>query len=65
MTVQNYPKYGVPTGYEFLGNTLASIKFLGTKNQPNPFNDSTFINLVNQQFNQTFTGGASSGIGSL
>jgi hypothetical protein len=56
MTVQNYPKYGVPTGYEFLGNTLASIKFLGTKNQPNPFNDSTFINLVNQQFNQTFTG---------
>jgi len=35
---------------------FASIKFLGTKNQPNPFNDSTFINLVNQEFNQTFTG---------
>ena len=35
---------------------FASIKFLGTKNQINPFNDSTFINLVNQHFNQTFTG---------
>ena len=35
---------------------FASIKFLGTKNQINPFNDSTFINLVNQEFNQTFTG---------
>ena len=56
MTIQNYPKYGVPSGYLFLGNTLASIKFLGTKNQINPFNDSTFINLVNQEFNQTFTG---------
>jgi hypothetical protein len=40
----------------FLGNVLASVKFLGTKNQINPFNDSTFINLVNQEFNQTFTG---------
>ena len=56
MTIQNYPKYGVPSGYLFLGNVLASVKFLGTKNQINPFNDSTFINLVNQHFNQTFTG---------
>jgi hypothetical protein len=56
MTIQKTAKYGVPSGYTFLDNTLASIKFIGTKNQLNPFNDSTFINLVNQQFNQTFTG---------
>ena len=55
MTVQNYPKYGVPTGYEFLGNTLSSVKFLGTKVYPNPFDDSTFIGLAEGYFNQSFT----------
>jgi hypothetical protein len=56
MTIQKRAKYGVPSGYIFLDNTLASVKFIGTKNQPNPFNDSTFIDLTNQYFNQTFTG---------
>jgi hypothetical protein len=56
MTIQKTAKYGVPSGYTFLDNTLASIKFIGTKNQLNPLNDSTFIGLVNQHFNQTFTG---------
>jgi hypothetical protein len=55
MTIQNYPKYGVPTGYMFLGNTLASVKFLGTKVYPNPFSDSTFIGLAETYFNQSFT----------
>jgi hypothetical protein len=56
MTIQKVPLYNIPSGYIFLDNTLASIKFIGTKNQPNPFNDSTFIALTNKYFNQTFTG---------
>jgi hypothetical protein len=56
MTIQNVPLYNIPSGYIFLDNTLASIKFIGTKNQSNPFNDSTFIDLTNKYFNQTFTG---------
>ena len=55
MTIQNYPTYGVPSGYLFLGNTLASVKFLGTKVYPNPFDDSTFIGLAETYFNQSFT----------
>ena len=55
MTIQNYPTYGVPTGYEFLGNTLSSVKFLGTKVYPNPLSDSTFIGLAETYFNQSFT----------
>ena len=56
MTVQNYPKYGVPTGYEFLGNTLSSVGFFRTKT----FSDNEFINLaqfVSGKFDdpQTFT----------
>jgi len=35
---------------------FASIKFIGTKNQSNPFDDSTFITLANQYFNKDFTG---------
>ena len=62
MTIQNYPKYGVPSGYEFLGNTLASVKFLGTKVYPNPLSDSTFISLTNQYFNQSFTGASEASI---
>ena len=33
------------------------IGFLGTKNMPNPFNESTFVELVNNSFNQSFTNG--------
>ena len=62
MTIQNTSIYGVPTSFLFLGNTLASIKFIGTKNQLNPLNDSTFIGLVNQHFNQSFTAGSDASI---
>ena len=27
MTIQNYPTFDVPSGYRFLGNTLASVSF--------------------------------------
>ena len=33
------------------------IGFYGTKNMPNPFDESTFVELVNAQFNQNFTSG--------
>ncbi len=55
MTIQNYPTFGTPSGYLFLGNTLASVKFLGTKVYPNPLSDSTFIGLAEEYFNQSFT----------
>ena len=35
----------------------AFIGFLGTKNMANPFNESTFVELVNNSFNQNFTNG--------
>jgi len=41
MIIQNYPKYGIPSGYNFLA-TLASVKFYRT----NGFSDSNFINLA-------------------
>lgn len=55
MTIQNKPIYGGVTDFTFLGRTFASIKFLGTKLQTNPFDDLTFITLVNESFNQSFT----------
>ena len=33
------------------------IGFKGTKNMPNPFNESTFVELTNSSFNQSFTTG--------
>jgi hypothetical protein len=55
MTIQNYPTYGVPSGYLFLGNVFASVGFFRTKT----FSDNEFINLsqfVSGKFNdpQTF-----------
>jgi hypothetical protein len=55
ITIQNTPIYGVPNGILFLGRTFASVKFLGTKVYPNPFDDSTFIGLAETYFNQSFT----------
>jgi hypothetical protein len=57
MTIQNYPTYGVPSGYLFLGNVLASVKFFRTSG----FTDNSFIDLseyVSGKFStpQTFTG---------
>jgi hypothetical protein len=57
MTIQNYPTYGVPSGYLFLGNTLASLKFFRSAN----LTDGSFINIAEYVANQngtpqTFTG---------
>jgi hypothetical protein len=58
MTILNSSYFLIPEGYQFLGaNVNASLKFYGTKNMPNPFNESTFVELVNTQFNQNFTNG--------
>ena len=63
MTIQNTSTYEVPSGYTLLGtNVTASIGFLGTKNMANPLNDSTFISLTNQYFNQSFTGASEASI---
>jgi len=42
MTVLNYPKYGVPSTYDFLGNVSASVGFLRTDD----FTDESFISLA-------------------
>ena len=56
MTIQNSTIYGLPEGYQLLGtNVNASVGFYGTKNMTNPFNESTFVELTNQTFNQTFS----------
>jgi hypothetical protein len=57
MQVLNYPKYGVPTDYNFLGNVSASVGFLGTKNMSSPLSEATFVELTNSSFNQNFTTG--------
>jgi hypothetical protein len=58
MTILSSPYFLIPEGYQFLGaNVNASLKFYGTKNMTNPFNESTFVELVNTQFNQSFTTG--------
>jgi hypothetical protein len=56
MIVQNSPAYSVPSGYNFLA-TLASVAFYGTKNMSNPLSESTFVELTNSSFNQSFTTG--------
>jgi len=56
MTILSSPYFLIPEGYQFLGaNVNASLKFYGTKNMTNPFNESTFVELTNQTFNQTFS----------
>jgi hypothetical protein len=58
MTILSSPYFLIPEGYQFLGaNVNASLKFYGTKNMTNPFNESTFVELANTQFNQNFTTG--------
>ena len=43
MTIQNYPKYGVPSDYNFLGNVTASVGFF----RSDALSDSSFISLAN------------------
>ena len=51
MTVLNYPKYGVPSTYNFLGNVSASVGFFRTSG----FNDNEFINYTNLLLNTNYT----------
>jgi hypothetical protein len=53
MEILNTPKYGYPTGYNFLGHTTASVKFVRSSN----LTQESFVDLVNSRFNQTFTTG--------
>ena len=55
MKVLNVPKYGWPTGYNFLGHTTASVGFLRSSS----LTESSFLDLVSSQFNQVFTKGTS------
>jgi hypothetical protein len=48
--ILNVPKYGYPSGYNFLGHTTASISFLRSSD----LTDASFIELVNSYFNQNF-----------
>jgi hypothetical protein len=50
MTVLNYPKYGVPSDYNFLGNVSASVGFFRTSG----FNDNEFINYANLLLNENY-----------
>jgi hypothetical protein len=51
MTIQNTPAYSVPTGYTFLGITLASVGFYKTTQ----LTMGSFVALVNNIFNQSFS----------
>ena len=41
-----------------ISGTTASLGFYGTKNMDNPFDESTFVDLVNGVFNQNFVNGS-------
>jgi hypothetical protein len=51
--------YPVPAGDHPtpVSGVTAYLGFLGTKNMPNPFSESTFVALTNSSFNQSFTNG--------
>jgi hypothetical protein len=51
MTVLNYPKYGVPSDYNFLGNVTASVGFFRTDG----FDDNEFVQLANTISNSNYT----------
>jgi len=51
MEVLNYPKYGTPSDYNFLGNVTASVGFYRTNN----FDDNEFIRLANNLLNESYT----------
>ena len=51
MTIQNYPTFGVPTGYNFLGNVLASLKFYRSAD----LTDNSFISIAEYVANQNGT----------
>jgi len=49
--VLNYPKYGVPSEFNFLGNVTASVGFFRTSG----FNDNEFVQLANTVSNSNYT----------
>jgi hypothetical protein len=52
--------YPVPAGDHptpVFDEVTSFLGFLGTKNMPNPLNESTFVALTNSSFNQSFTTG--------
>ena len=53
MKILNVPKYGYPSGYNFLGHTTASVKFI----RSNDLTQESFVDLVNTQFNQNHANG--------
>jgi hypothetical protein len=53
MTVLNYPPFGVPGGYNFLGNVSASVAF----NRSSVLSEASFIELAETLTGQTFAGG--------
>ena len=53
MEVLNNPTYGYPSGYNFLGNVSASVGFYRSPLKT----EQSFVDMVNQFFNQTFTTG--------
>jgi hypothetical protein len=53
MEILNTPKYGYPDGFNFLGHTTASVKFVRSSN----LTQESFVNLVNSRFSQNYTTG--------
>ena len=58
MTMINYPKYGTPLGYNFLGDKTGSVGFFRTDG----FDEGQFISLANSILNQNYTGGTTASI---
>ena len=56
MEILNIPKYGYPSGYNFLGKTTASVGFLRSSD----LTEISFVNLVNSKFSQSFSNGLDS-----
>jgi hypothetical protein len=54
MKILNYPVYGSPAGYDFLGNVTASVAF----SRSTELTQSSFILLANSIGNQVFASGA-------
>jgi hypothetical protein len=48
--VLNYPKYGVPSTYNFLGNVTASVGFFRTDG----FDDNEFVDIANILLNENY-----------
>ena len=51
MRILNVPTYGYPTGYNFLGHTTASVKFIRSTD----LTDGSYVELVNSHFSQNFS----------